>query len=225
MSNELLKVTWYKLDMRSVWFNKLSPVSGHRLRYNWLLLCLLGVIALVALLSSSSSSREFDPSEAAIWLPDVYANYRKLKEQAVVDYFDLRFLAAGTNVRQKELPLCGKERDNYVPCYNVSANLLAGFKDGEEFDRHCQFSRSKDRCVVRPPKEYKIPLRYPAGRDVIWTGNVKITKDQFLSSGTMTKRYSCSCVKQSFTYHESCSMPLTCSVFITRLCNIITLSG
>ena len=202
--------------MRSVWFNKFSPVFGHRLRYNWFLLCLLIVIALVALLGSSSSSRGFDSSEAGTWLPNVYTNYRKLKDQAVVDYFDLRFLVAGTNVRQKELPLCGKDRDNYVPCYNVSANLLAGFKDGEEFDRHCQFSRSEDRCVVRPPKEYKIPLRYPAGRDVIWTGNVKITKDQFLSSGSMTKRYICSYVNLtvSFTYHESCTMPVPCSIFI-----------
>ncbi|BBG94311.1 F-box family protein, partial [Prunus dulcis] len=33
----------------------------------------------------------------------------------------------------------------------------------------------------------EIPRRWPAGRDVIWSGNVKITKDQFLSSGSITK--------------------------------------
>ena len=106
----------------------------------------------------------------------------------MVDYFDLRFLASLANPRQKELPLCGKERENYVPCYNLSANLEKGLKDGEEFDRHCELS-NEEKCLVRPPKEYKIPLRWPAGRDVIWSGNVKITKDQFLSSGSMTKRY------------------------------------
>ncbi|KAM3398161.1 hypothetical protein P3S68_001675 [Capsicum galapagoense] len=37
-------------------------------------------------------------------------------------------------------------------------------------------------------KDYKIPLTWPAGRDVIWSGNVRLTKDQFLSSGSMTKR-------------------------------------
>lgn len=174
--------------MRSVWFNKLWLVFGHRLRHHWFLLCIFSIIALVALLGSLSSSREFDSPAASSRLPDVYTSYRKLKEQAVVDYFDLRFLASGGNVRQKELPLCGREKENYVPCYNVSANLFGGFKDGEEFDRHCELSRSEDRCLVRTPKDYKIPLRYPAGRDVIWTGNVKITKDQFLSSGSMTKR-------------------------------------
>ena len=91
--------------------------------------------------------------------------------------------------RQREFDLCGKERENFVPCYNVSASLLAGFKDGEEFDRHCELLVEAERCLVRPPKEYKIPLQWPTARDVIWSGNVKITKNQFLSSGSMTKRY------------------------------------
>ncbi|XP_074295910.1 putative methyltransferase PMT5 isoform X1 [Silene latifolia] len=175
--------------MRSYWFNKLSLIFAHKIRHNWFLFCLLTIVAFVAFLRSSSSSPSSDfDSLAGPRLPEVFTNYRKLKEQAVVDYFDLRFLNSGANPRQKELPLCGKERENYVPCYNASANLLAGFKDGEEFDRHCELSRDEERCLVRPPKEYKIPLRWPAGRDVIWSGNVKITKDQFLSSGSMTKR-------------------------------------
>ncbi|BBN68844.1 QUASIMODO2 LIKE 2 [Prunus dulcis] len=69
-----------------------------------------------------------------------------------------------------------------------SANLFVGFKDREEFYWHCEVSRNRERCLVRPPKDYKITRRWPAGRDVIWSGNVKITKDQFLSSGSMTKR-------------------------------------
>ncbi|CAH9114784.1 unnamed protein product [Cuscuta europaea] len=43
-------------------------------------------------------------------------------------------------------------------------------------------------CLVRPPKDHKIPLNWPVGRDVIWSGNVKLTKDHFMSSGSMTKR-------------------------------------
>lgn len=119
----------------------------------------------------------------------IYTNYARLKKQVAVDYFELRSLSAGSS-GQKELSLCGKERENFIPCYNVSANLLAGYKDGEEFDRHCKLSRTGEQCLVRlvrPPKDYRIPLRWPIGRDVIWSGNVKITKDQFLSSGSMTK--------------------------------------
>lgn len=172
--------------MRSSWINKLSVVFGPRPPLSWLLLCLISLLALIAVLGSSSSNA-FD-SVTPPTVPAVYLNYRRLKEQTAVDYLELRSLSIGTS-RQRELGLCGKERENYVPCHNVSANLLAGFKDGEEFDRHCEVSRQEERCLVRPSKDYKIPLRWPAGRDVIWSGNVKITKDQFLSSGSMTKRY------------------------------------
>lgn len=172
--------------MRSAWFNKLSVILGPKPPLSWLLLCLISLLALIAVLGSSSSNA-FD-AVTPTPVPDIYLNYRRLKEQAAVEYLELKSLSLGPT-RQRELDLCGKEIENYVPCYNVSASLLAGFKDGEEFDRHCEVLRERNNCLVRPPKDYKIPLRWPAGRDVIWSGNVKITKDQFLSSGSMTKRY------------------------------------
>ncbi|KAF9625082.1 hypothetical protein IFM89_017912 [Coptis chinensis] len=152
---------------------------------NWILLCFISVLALIAVFGSSSS-RTLD-SVVSSSVPDFYNTYRRLKEQARSDFLEVKSLSLGVT-HPKEFELCGKERENYVPCYNVSASLTAGLHDAEEFDRHCEVSIVGSRCLVRPPKEYKIPLRWPAGRDVIWSGNVKITKDQFLSSGSMTKR-------------------------------------
>lgn len=171
--------------MRISWFNK------HRPPVNWLLLCLVSIFMLIALLgssSSSSSSTAFD-SITSTAKADIYVKNRKLKQLAVNDLLDLRTFYSGAN-RTKYFDLCGKDRENFVPCYNVSANMLAGLRDGEELDRHCEISGSNDQgyCLVRPPKDYKIPLNWPAGRDVIWSGNVKLSKDQFLSSGSMTKR-------------------------------------
>ncbi|KAL3367708.1 hypothetical protein AABB24_008853 [Solanum stoloniferum] len=171
--------------MRGPLVNKLSLIFGPRPPLNCILLCLVSVCVLIVLLSPFSSTT-FD-SVTSYAKPDVYTNYRKLKEQARNDYLELKSISLGANLI-KDIGLCGKERENYVPCYNVSANLLAGLKDGEEFDRHCELSQEHQNCLVRPPKEYKIPLTWPAGRDVIWSGNVKLTKDQFLSSGSMTKR-------------------------------------
>ncbi|PNT23688.2 hypothetical protein POPTR_008G094800v4 [Populus trichocarpa] len=171
--------------MRSPWFNKPLAIFGPRPPVSWLLLCVVCVLGLIAILGSTSLSA-FD-SVTPTPVLDIYSNYRRLKEQAAVDYLELRTLSSGAG-RQREVGLCGREQENYVPCYNVSANLLTGLQDGEEFDRHCEMSRPREQCLVRPPKDYKIPLRWPAGKDVIWSGNVKITKDQFLSSGSMTKR-------------------------------------
>lgn len=173
--------------MKSPLLNKLSKTFWSKPQFNWLLLCLVSVLVVIALLGSSSSSA-FNSVTSSV-KPDIYTNYRKLKEQARSDYLELKGLSVREN-QIKDVGLCGKERENYVPCYNVSANTLAGFKDGEELDQHCELSREYQYCLIRPPKDYKIPLSWPAGRDVIWSGNVKLTKDQFLSSGSIMKRYS-----------------------------------
>ncbi|KAK7368337.1 hypothetical protein VNO80_10362 [Phaseolus coccineus] len=172
--------------MRSSWLKKQSFIIGLKPPLNWLILCLVSILALIAVLSSSSSS-DTDGSASRAAESLIYTNYRRIKEQAAVDYLELRSVSSG-GAKLKEVGLCGKERENFVPCHNVSANLISGFKEGEEFDRHCQVYKVWERCLVRPPKEYKTPLRWPNGRDVIWSANVKITKDQFLSSGSMTKR-------------------------------------
>ncbi|OVA18893.1 putative S-adenosyl-L-methionine-dependent methyltransferase [Macleaya cordata] len=171
--------------MRSSSSNQHIVNFGRRPPLSLLLLCFICAVVLIVVLGSSSSNTLDTLASSPI--PDFYKNYRRLKEQAATEYLEIRSLSLGiTNTR--EFDLCGKDRESHVPCYNVSANLLAGFHDGEEFDRHCEVSQVGQRCLVRPPKDYKIPLRWPAGKDVIWSGNVKITKDQFLSSGSMTKR-------------------------------------
>ncbi|XP_077214531.1 putative methyltransferase PMT5 isoform X2 [Tasmannia lanceolata] len=171
--------------MRSHWAQQPFLNFGRSPPLKWMLLCFISVVALIAVFGSSSLSRlDFVDSSSA---PQIYNTYRRLGEQATTDFLEIKSLSLGVT-HPRELHLCVKERENHVPCYNVSANFLVGFHDGEEFDRHCELSGVGPPCLVRPPKEYKIPLRWPAGRDVIWSGNVKITKNQFLSSGSMTKR-------------------------------------
>jgi hypothetical protein len=161
-------------------------IFGPKPKLNWLILSVITVLALITLFGSSSSNAIDSSTRRPASL--IYTNYRRIKERVAVDYLELKSVSSG-GLRQKELGLCGKERENFVPCHNVTSNLLSGFEQGEELDRHCKMLTEDDRCLVRPPKEYKIPLRWPTGRDIIWSGNVKITKDQFLSSGSMTKRY------------------------------------
>lgn len=169
--------------MRGPSLNKFYMAFGPRPLRNWLFLLLVSILVVIALLGSSSSSSH-EPVSTSARL-DIYTNYRRSKEQAASDYLELRSLSLGDT---REFNLCGRERENFVPCYNVTANSLVGFKDGDEFDRHCEVSGEPRRCLVRTPKDYKTPMRWPIGKDVIWSGNVKISKDQFLSSGTMTKR-------------------------------------
>ncbi|CAN6454086.1 unnamed protein product [Victoria cruziana] len=151
---------------------------------NWLL-CIIVILAFPALLGYSRLS-SLVPSTPASPSLEAFGNYRRLREEAAAELTEIRSLTRGSY--GQEFEHCNKDLENYVPCYNLTANQLAGFHDGEEFDRQCDVSGVGPRCLVRASKDYKIPLRWPAGRDIIWSGNVKITKDQFLSSGSMTKR-------------------------------------
>ncbi|KAF2291571.1 hypothetical protein GH714_025749 [Hevea brasiliensis] len=103
-------------------------------------------------------------------------NYRRLQEQLVSDLWDIGELSLGSS-RLKDVEFCSQESENYVPCFNVTENLALGFSDGNENDRHCG-QGSRQNCLLLPPVNYRIPLRWPTGRDVIWVSNVKITAQE-----------------------------------------------
>ncbi|CAH1454131.1 unnamed protein product [Lactuca virosa] len=115
-----------------------------------------------------------------------FHRYRRLQEQLVSDLWDIGELSLGTS-GVKESEFCPLESENYIPCFNTTENLDLGLTMGHENDRHCG-PTSKQNCLVLAPPAYKIPHRWPTGRDVIWIDNVKINAQQVLSSGSLTKR-------------------------------------
>ncbi|KDP41393.1 hypothetical protein JCGZ_15800 [Jatropha curcas] len=158
-----------------------TPRSRHK--FTLLLLKLsLAVILVLALTGSFWWTISISTSSRV----QILHNYRRLQEQLVSDLWDIGELSLGSS-RLKEVEFCPQESENHVPCFNVSENLALGYSDGTENDRHCgQVSRQN--CLVLPPVNYRIPLRWPTGRDVIWVSNVKITAQEVLSSGSLTKR-------------------------------------
>ncbi|KAJ9166573.1 hypothetical protein P3X46_021305 [Hevea brasiliensis] len=158
-----------------------TPRSRHK--FTLLLLKLsLAVILVLAL----TGSFWWTISISTLSRGQILHNYRKLQEQLVSDLWDIGELSLSSS-RFKEVDFCSQESENYVPCFNVSENLALGFSDGNENDRRCG-QGSKQSCLVLPPVNYRIPLRWPTGKDVIWVSNVKITAQEVLSSGSLTKR-------------------------------------
>ncbi|KAK9267039.1 hypothetical protein L1049_007397 [Liquidambar formosana] len=109
--------------------------------------------------SSSSSS-----------LPDIYTfsnkvalTYRK-KPLLIPD--------AGMNV-------CPLMFNEYIPCHDVSytKDLLPNLdlSKREELERHCPPPEKRLFCLVPPPEDYKIPIRWPTSRDYVWRSNVNHT--------------------------------------------------
>ncbi|KAK9748986.1 hypothetical protein RND81_02G095000 [Saponaria officinalis] len=116
----------------------------------------------------------------------IYNSYRRLQEQLISDLVIIRDLSKGP-VKMTELPFCFEECENFVPCYNVSSKKASKQTKDDEYDRHCE-NTSRQKCLILPPLNYRIPLRWPTGRDVIWVANVKLSAQEVLSSGSLTKR-------------------------------------
>lgn len=108
----------------------------------------------------------------------IFHGYRRLQQKLVSDLLDIGELSY--SLKPKELEFCADDYENYVPCFNISDS-------GNEVVRQCGL-KHKQTCLVFPPVNYKIPLKWPTGRDVIWVSNVKITAQEVLSSGSFTKR-------------------------------------
>ncbi|XP_043810170.1 probable pectin methyltransferase QUA2 isoform X2 [Manihot esculenta] len=158
-----------------------TPRSRHKLT-----LLLLKLSLVVILVLALTGSLWWTISISASSRGQILHNYRRLQEQLVSDLWDIGELSLGSS-RFKEVEFCSQESENYVPCFNVSENLALGFSNGDENDRHCG-QGSRQSCLLLPPVNYRIPLRWPTGRDVIWVSNVKITAQEVLSSGSLTKR-------------------------------------
>lgn len=121
---------------------------------------------------------------------NIYPGYRRLQERLIADLSVVGELSRGVG-KLKELEFCPPEYENYVPCYyNVSEKFDSTEDDGQiEYQRQCVQGLAKGlSCLVLPPRNYRIPLRWPTGRDFIWKDNIKISGWEF-SSGSLTKRF------------------------------------
>ncbi|KAL9241541.1 hypothetical protein vseg_015644 [Gypsophila vaccaria] len=105
----------------------------------------------------------------------------QLQEKLVADFSDIQEITLGSS-RLKEIEFCSPGYENHVPCFNSSETA-----PDSQLDRKCGKESRLD-CVIHRPKNYRSPLGWPAGKDVIWYANVKISAQEVLTSGTLTKR-------------------------------------
>ncbi|XP_030542626.1 probable pectin methyltransferase QUA2 [Rhodamnia argentea] len=159
--------------------------SSPRKRHHLIMLALRSSLFLIVILAVTGSLW-WTISISTSSRGHINQHYKDLHARVLSDLWDIGELSLGPT-KLRELEACPDEFENYVPCYNVSENVALGYSDGNEFERHCGHS-VKQHCLVVPPTNYKIPLRWPTGKDIIWVANVKITAQQVLSSGSLTKR-------------------------------------
>lgn len=75
--------------------------------------------------------------------------------------------------------ICPLIFNEYIPCHDVSyiKTLLPNLDVSrrEELERHCLPLEKRLFCLVPPPEDYKVPIRWPTSRDYVWRSNVNHT--------------------------------------------------
>ncbi|KAK7267138.1 hypothetical protein RIF29_19802 [Crotalaria pallida] len=113
--------------------------------------------------SSSSSSSSNASAGTSMFTNKVALAYRKIP---------LVIPETGVDV-------CPLMFNEYIPCHDISyvATLIPNLDISrkEELERHCPPLEKRLFCLVPPPKDYKIPIKWPLSRDYVWRSNVNHT--------------------------------------------------
>ncbi|XVE61043.1 hypothetical protein DITRI_Ditri06bG0008700 [Diplodiscus trichospermus] len=76
--------------------------------------------------------------------------------------------------------ICPLKFNEYIPCHDIFfvKQLLPSLNVSrrEELERHCPPLEKRLFCLVPPPEDYKIPIKWPVSRDYVWRSNVNHTR-------------------------------------------------
>ncbi|GFP83878.1 probable methyltransferase pmt7 [Phtheirospermum japonicum] len=75
--------------------------------------------------------------------------------------------------------ICPLKYNEHIPCHDISyiKELLPklDISRKEELERHCPPISRRLFCLIPPPNDYKIPIRWPTSRDYVWRSNINHT--------------------------------------------------
>ncbi|KAG7962016.1 hypothetical protein I3843_09G044400 [Carya illinoinensis] len=75
--------------------------------------------------------------------------------------------------------VCPLTFDEYIPCHDVSyvKNFVVSLDVSrkEQLERHCPPPKKRLFCLIQPPNNYKIPIKWPTSRDYVWRSNASHT--------------------------------------------------
>lgn len=119
--------------------------------------------------NSSPYIREQDPSSSSSLSGDSQLRNRVAKT----------FRRTPVSIPQTGMNICPLKYNEYIPCHDLSyikgllPNLDLSRK--EELERHCPPLEKRLFCLVPPPADYKVPIKWPTSRDFVWRSNVNHT--------------------------------------------------
>ncbi|KAJ9184944.1 hypothetical protein P3X46_004629 [Hevea brasiliensis] len=82
-------------------------------------------------------------------------------------------------IPESGMNICPLKFNEYIPCHDVfyvkSILPSLDLSRREELERHCPPPEKRLFCLVPPPEDYKLPIKWPTSRDYVWRSNVNHT--------------------------------------------------
>lgn len=87
----------------------------------------------------------------------------------------LNFRADMRKIPVEGMNVCPLNYTEYVPCHDlkyISTLKNLNYSRRENFERNCPPLEEQPFCLIPPPKDYKIPIKWPISKDYVWRSNV-----------------------------------------------------
>jgi hypothetical protein len=75
--------------------------------------------------------------------------------------------------------VCDDRHSELIPC--LDRNLIYQMRMKldlnlmEHYERHCPPPERRLNCLIPPPHGYKVPIKWPKSRDIVWKANIPHT--------------------------------------------------
>nr|CAB3494421.1 unnamed protein product [Digitaria exilis] len=83
------------------------------------------------------------------------------------------------DIKPKNFPVCDDRHSELIPCLDrnliYQMRLKLDLNLMEHYERHCPPPERRFNCLIPPPHGYKVPIKWPKSRDVVWKANIPHT--------------------------------------------------
>ncbi|KAL3819733.1 hypothetical protein ACJIZ3_005638 [Penstemon smallii] len=145
------------------------------------------MITLLVMIASFYTGTLFGNNSSSLYVPlqqqnvqQSNANGSAASSGVFTNKISLTYRTVPLSIPETGMNICPLTYNEYIPCHDISyiKKLLPklDLSRKEELERHCPPLDRRLFCLVPPPVDYKIPIRWPTSRDYVWRSNVNHTR-------------------------------------------------
>ncbi|KAL0555048.1 hypothetical protein IC582_008980 [Cucumis melo] len=113
-------------------------------------------------------------------LPSNSTSSSLLGNSTIPNQVSITYRKVPLSIPENGVDVCPLKYTEYIPCHDISyiKELIPtlDLSRKEELERHCPPLDNRLFCLVPPPEDYKIPVKWPTSRDYVWRSNVNHTR-------------------------------------------------